>query len=148
MARGHGWQGCLRGRGGGMHGRRDGHCSGRYASCWNVNLFTLCVYNNFVPLEYVSLRDYVFAGFCFRWHGWRRDGLYFQKYVGPLTGAAWLLRLSLFFWVSTETAGTESTAFVKKTSVVLLTLRCYIRSLKEIQNMNWKLALILGIIMW
>ena len=25
---------------GGMHGRRNGHCSGRYASYWNAFLFT------------------------------------------------------------------------------------------------------------
>ena len=36
----HGWQGevCMVG-GGGMRGRRDGHCSGRYASYWNAFLF-------------------------------------------------------------------------------------------------------------
>ena len=38
MARGHVWQGvCV--AGGRMHGRRDGHCSGRYASYWNAFLF-------------------------------------------------------------------------------------------------------------
>ena len=31
------WQGvCMEG---GMHGRRDGHCSGQYASYWNAFLF-------------------------------------------------------------------------------------------------------------
>ena len=35
---GHAWQGeCM--AGGGVHGRRDGHCSGRYASSWNVFLY-------------------------------------------------------------------------------------------------------------
>ena len=90
----------------------------------------------FILLEYRSLRTYILPGFCCRWHGWRRDGLYFQKYVGRLTGAAWLLRLSLFFWVSTETVGTEWSIFVKKTSTVLLTVRCYTMSLENIQNMN------------
>ena len=32
--------------GGGMHGRRDGHCSGRYASYWNAFLFR----KDFVPV--------------------------------------------------------------------------------------------------
>ena len=32
MAGGHAWQGD-------MHSRRDGHCSGRYASYWNAFLF-------------------------------------------------------------------------------------------------------------
>ena len=32
VAGGHAWQG-------GMRGRRDGHCSGRYASSWNTFLF-------------------------------------------------------------------------------------------------------------
>ena len=31
---GHVWQ-----EGGGMHGRRHGHCSGRYASYWNAFLY-------------------------------------------------------------------------------------------------------------
>ena len=31
--RGHAWLG------GGLHGKRDGHCSGRYASYWNAFLF-------------------------------------------------------------------------------------------------------------
>ena len=58
MARGHAWQGNMCGQGacmaggvhgrgmcvmgvggGGMRGRRDGHCSGWYASYWNVFLF-------------------------------------------------------------------------------------------------------------
>ena len=35
----HVWQGaCVAG---GMHGRRDGHCSGRYASYWNAFSFSL-----------------------------------------------------------------------------------------------------------
>ena len=32
--RGHAWQG-------GLRGRRDGHCSGRYASYWNAFLFNM-----------------------------------------------------------------------------------------------------------
>ena len=32
--RGHAWQ-----KGGGMHGRRGGHCSGRYPSYWNAFLY-------------------------------------------------------------------------------------------------------------
>ena len=44
VAEGHAWQGAcvaggMCGRGGGMHGRRDSHCSGRYASYWNAFLF-------------------------------------------------------------------------------------------------------------
>ena len=42
MAGEHTWQGaCVMGvhGGGGVHGRRDGHCSGRYASYWNAFLF-------------------------------------------------------------------------------------------------------------
>ena len=36
MADGHAWQGvCMAG---GMHGRRDSHCSGWYASYWNAFL--------------------------------------------------------------------------------------------------------------
>ena len=36
---GHAWQGgaCVTG---GVHGRRDGHCSRRYTSYWNAFLFT------------------------------------------------------------------------------------------------------------
>ena len=34
---GHAWQGGM--CGGGMHGRRDGHWSGRYASYWNAFFF-------------------------------------------------------------------------------------------------------------
>ena len=56
MAGGHAWQGaCVVGGGcvvgmcmvggvhdrGGVHGRRDGHCSGRYASYWNAFLFDI-----------------------------------------------------------------------------------------------------------
>ena len=38
--RGHVWQGMHGGGGGvGMCGRRDNHCSGRYASYWNAFLF-------------------------------------------------------------------------------------------------------------
>ena len=29
-----------------MCGRRDGHCSGRYASCWNIFLFHRCLSDN------------------------------------------------------------------------------------------------------
>ena len=38
--RGHAWQGGKRARGEGacVHGRRDVHCSGRYASYWNAFL--------------------------------------------------------------------------------------------------------------
>ena len=35
----HGKGACM--AGGGMRGRRDGHCSGRYASYWNAFLFQL-----------------------------------------------------------------------------------------------------------
>ena len=61
LAGGHTWQGGLHGsgracmaggtcmarrgharQGGGVRGRRDGHCSGRYASYWKAFLFT-CV---------------------------------------------------------------------------------------------------------
>ena len=61
VAGGHVWQGacmaggaymaegaCILGGGrgcvwqGGMHGRRYGHCSGRYASYWNVFLLNWC----------------------------------------------------------------------------------------------------------
>ena len=42
VAGGHAWQGCVVGEayggGGIMHGRRDGHCSGLYASYWNAFL--------------------------------------------------------------------------------------------------------------
>ena len=40
VARGHAWQGCVVGEawGGVMHGRRDGYCSGLYASYWNAFL--------------------------------------------------------------------------------------------------------------
>ena len=56
--RGHAWQGLckvgacivggmhgggLHGGEGGMHGKRDGHCSGRYASYWNAFLFPICL---------------------------------------------------------------------------------------------------------
>ena len=41
----HGWGACVVGRhvwqGVAMHGRRDGHCSGRYASYWNAFLFCI-----------------------------------------------------------------------------------------------------------
>ena len=42
---GHVWQrGCAWQKGeGGMRGRRDGHCSGRYASHWNSFLFKLAL---------------------------------------------------------------------------------------------------------
>ena len=44
--RGHAWQRAMHGRGacvaGGMHDRRDGHCSRWYASYWNAFLFYLC----------------------------------------------------------------------------------------------------------
>ena len=36
VAGGHAWLG------GGMHGRRDGHCSGWYASYWNAFLLNVC----------------------------------------------------------------------------------------------------------
>ena len=37
---GHAWQGvCVAGGGGGMHSRRDGHCSVRYPSYWNALFF-------------------------------------------------------------------------------------------------------------
>ena len=44
--RGHVWQGVcmaggMHGRGVCMRGRRDGHCSGRYASYWNAFLFNV-----------------------------------------------------------------------------------------------------------
>ena len=32
-------KGGMRGKGGGVRGRRDGHCSGRYASYWNAFFF-------------------------------------------------------------------------------------------------------------
>ena len=45
-SRGHAWQGGMQGKGSiggsveeGVHGRRDGYCSGRYASYWNAFLF-------------------------------------------------------------------------------------------------------------
>ena len=38
MVRGHAWQG-VAGIAGGMHGRKDGHCSSRYASYWNAFMF-------------------------------------------------------------------------------------------------------------
>ena len=62
VAEGHGWWGCVHGRGcvwqvgmhgrgcvwqggacmaGGIRGKRDGHCSRRYASYWNAFLFVL-----------------------------------------------------------------------------------------------------------
>ena len=40
MGGGHVWQGGMHGRGGGgMCGRRDGHCSGQYSSFWNSLLY-------------------------------------------------------------------------------------------------------------
>ena len=46
VAGGHAWQGaCVVGAcmTGGMHGRRDGHCNGQYASYWNAFLsITVC----------------------------------------------------------------------------------------------------------
>ena len=53
---GHAWQGeCM--AGGGVHGRRDGHCSGRYASSWNVFLY---VYKSKTLVKYsgVLIRGY------------------------------------------------------------------------------------------
>ena len=41
--RGHVWQGGVHGGGRDMHGNRDGHCSGRYASYWNALLFFISV---------------------------------------------------------------------------------------------------------
>ena len=41
--RGHAWKGGKHGEEG-MCGRRDGHCSGRYASYWNAFLFLHLVY--------------------------------------------------------------------------------------------------------
>ena len=44
MAGGHAWQGaCVAGgvHGRGMRGRRNGHCSGRYASYWNAYLLSM-----------------------------------------------------------------------------------------------------------
>ena len=33
---------------GGMRGRRDGHCSGWYASYWNAFLFSIVIFNRFL----------------------------------------------------------------------------------------------------
>ena len=46
--RGRAWQ---RGRGWDVHGRRDGHCSGRYASYWNAFLLIYCFDRCFWRLE-------------------------------------------------------------------------------------------------
>ena len=32
----------------GVRGRRDGHCSGRYASYWNAFLLLICLYKQFI----------------------------------------------------------------------------------------------------
>ena len=39
----HGRGACVAGEGG-LHGRRDGHCSGQYVSYWNAFLFLLYIY--------------------------------------------------------------------------------------------------------
>ena len=45
IAQEHAWQGGMCDGGacmaGGMHGRRNSHCSGQYTSCWNVFLLFL-----------------------------------------------------------------------------------------------------------
>ena len=67
--RGHAWQGhewqglCMAGGmhgGEGRHGRRDGHCSGRYASYWNAFLF------NLVFVKYICLTSvtHIKCGVC------------------------------------------------------------------------------------
>ena len=38
------WQRGMCGRGGGLRGRRDGHCSRQYASYWNAFLLLLYIY--------------------------------------------------------------------------------------------------------
>ena len=53
---GHAWQGDVCGRGhawqeGSMHGRRDGHYSGRHASYWNAFLFLIVRGTVFEGLE-------------------------------------------------------------------------------------------------
>ena len=48
MVGAHVWQGCAW-RGACMHGRRDDHCSGWYASYWNAFLFAKYLYHH-IPL--------------------------------------------------------------------------------------------------
>ena len=43
--------GGMRGGGGGMRGRRDGHCSGRYASHWNAFLLNSVVTHYVLPVS-------------------------------------------------------------------------------------------------
>ena len=58
VAGGHAWQGG--GMVGGMHGRRDGNCNGRYASYCNAFLFTCILTHLFTGLTvWLSLRSIV-----------------------------------------------------------------------------------------
>ena len=61
MAGGHAWRGCA--WQGDMRGRKDGHCSGRYASYWNAFLFIIFIHYEVLsfPRKVITSHNFDFS---------------------------------------------------------------------------------------
>ena len=80
----HAWQ-RERGLYGGMPGRRDGHCSGRYAFYWNAFLFPLILQRPSSFYYLLSLGNYIYRIFICVSHNTDVRTLAFQAYVARLS---------------------------------------------------------------
>ena len=87
MAEGEG--ACMAGEGAcigrGMPGRRDGHCSGRYAFYWNAFLFPLILQRPSIFYYLLSLGNYIYRIFICVSHNTDVRTLAFQAYVARLS---------------------------------------------------------------